>query len=101
MICEAEVLYGLALKGSSKLTRLYAEVLCDRLHTKPVDREVVEAFARAKASARKKGKLCSDFDFLIGATAEVHGLILATLNPAHFRFIEGLAVEDWSTDWTG
>ena len=97
VICEAEVLFGLELRRSEKLNRLYAEVLRDRLPLYPVDREVSLAFARAKASARKRGKVCSDFDFLIAATAQVHGLAVATLNAQHFRFIEDLEVEDWST----
>lgn len=96
VICEAEVQFGLDLKQSKGLFELYDEVLRDRLLMFPVDREVGRAFARAKSSARRRGRTCSDFDFLIGATAQVHGLIVATLNPAHFRFIEGLAVEDWS-----
>ena len=97
VICEAEVLYGIELKGSAKLNLLYQDVLHGRLQSKPVDREVVEAFALAKASAKKRGNVCSDFDFLIAATASVHGLILATLNAKHFRFVDGLVVEDWST----
>ena len=96
VICEAEVQFGIELRQSKRLTALYDEVLRDRLHLYPVDREVSRLFASAKAGARRRGRTCSDFDFLIGATAQVYGLIVATLNPAHFRFIEGLAVEDWS-----
>jgi len=33
---------------------------------------------------------------IIAATARSAGLVLATLNPHHFRGIEGLAVEDWT-----
>lgn len=96
VICQAEVLYGIELKQSSGLFSLYEVLLSDRLRLLDVDRAVSGAFARAKASARRRGQICSDFDFLIGATAQVHGLILATLNPTHFRFIEGPAIEDWS-----
>ena len=52
VICEAEVLYGIELKGSAKLNLLYQDVLHGRLQSKLVDREVVEAFALAKASAK-------------------------------------------------
>ena len=97
VICEAEVQFGIELRQSKRLSALYDEVLRDRLHLYPVDRDVSRAFALAKAVARRRGRTCSDFDFLIGATAQVHGLIVATLNPAHFRFIDGLPVEDWSS----
>ena len=35
-------------------------------------------------------------DRMIAATAIVHGIALATLNPRDFRDIPGLTIEDWS-----
>ena len=96
-LCDAELLFGLELRSSPKLFALYEAVLRDRLPSLPVDFTVSRTFARVKASARRRGKTCSDVDFLIGATALVHELTVATLNPKHFVFIEGLAVEDWSS----
>ena len=98
VVCEAELLYGLELKGSSKLTAHYESLLKDRLKSLPVDASVAIAFARLKSWAKRKGHSCSDFDFLIAATAKAHGLVLATVNYRHFQWIEGLAVEDWSQD---
>ncbi len=49
-----------------------------------------------KANQHALGRLVSDLDLLIGATATHHGLIVATLNTRHFAMIEGLHVEDWS-----
>ncbi|MBI5385065.1 MAG: type II toxin-antitoxin system VapC family toxin [Verrucomicrobia bacterium] len=97
VIGEAEILYGLALKQSPKLTALYEQLLKNRLHIFPVDSAVAETFSQMKAACRKKGLSPSDFDLLIAATAKAHGLILATLNVRHFNGIEGLAVEDWSS----
>ena len=97
-ICEAELLYGLELKGSAKLNAHYQHLLKDRLKLLPVDAEVALGFARLKAWAKRKGHSGSDFDFLIAATAKANGLILATLNHRHFQWIEGLAVEDWTQD---
>ena len=97
-ICEAELLYGLELKGSAKLNAHYNHLLKDRLRLLPVDAEVARVFARLKAWAKRKGHSCSDFDFLIAATAKANNLTLATLNIRHFQWIEGLAVEDWSQD---
>jgi predicted nucleic acid-binding protein len=95
-ICEAELLYGLALKQSSRLSSLYQQLLRNRLQLLPVDASVAASFSEIKAGCRKHGFSASDFDFLIAATAKANGLILATLNPRHFIGIEGLAVEDWS-----
>jgi hypothetical protein len=95
IICEAEVLYGLELKKSSRLQASYDQLLKNRLAVFPIDTAVAKAFAVIKAACRTKGITASDFDFLIAATAKVHGLILATLNARHFQGIEGLAVENW------
>lgn len=96
VICEAELLFGLKRKGSSRLDSLYRTTLEGRLALLPVDSSVARVFSELKAAGRKKGFAASDFDFLIAATAKAHGLALATLNFRHFQGIEGLAVEDWS-----
>ena len=95
-ICEAELLYGLALKQSPRLEAQYGHLLRNRLPVLAVDTQVAEVFSQIKAHCRKKGFAASDYDLLIAATAKAHGLILATLNLRHFNGIEGLAVEDWS-----
>jgi predicted nucleic acid-binding protein len=98
VICEAELLYGLRLRPSPKLEDLHERLLQNRLPVLGVDTVVAVAFSEIKVACRRKGFAASDFDFLIAATAKVHGLILATLNFRHFRGIEGLAIEDWSRD---
>ncbi len=96
VIGEAEMLYGLELKQSPKLTALYEQLLKNRLQVLAVDSSIAGTFSHIKAACRKKGFAASDFDFLVAATAKTHGLILATLNIRHFNGIEGLAVEDWT-----
>ena len=97
-VCEAELLYGLELKQSRRLSAQYEALLKNRLHLFPVDAAVAQSFSKIKAAAKRKGHACPDFDFLIAATAKVHNLILATVNYRHFAGIEGLAVEDWSKE---
>jgi predicted nucleic acid-binding protein len=96
VIGEAEVLYGLELKQSPKLTALYEQLLRSRLQVLAVDTSVAATFSQIKAVCRKKGFAASDFDLLIAATAKTNRLILATLNIRHLNGIEGLAVEDWA-----
>ncbi len=95
-ISEAELLYGLELKKSERLTALYHALLKDRLRTLGVDSGVARHFAFLKAWARVNGRVLSDFDLLIAATARTHGLTLATLNVRDFCNLPGVAVEDWS-----
>ncbi|MGA2555610.1 MAG: type II toxin-antitoxin system VapC family toxin [Verrucomicrobiota bacterium] len=95
-IAEAELLYGLELKKSEKLTALYEALLKDRLRTLGVDSGVARHFASLKAWAKVNGRALSDFDLLIAATARSHGLTVATLNVRDFSNLPGVAVEDWS-----
>jgi tRNA(fMet)-specific endonuclease VapC len=97
IICEAELLYGLELKQSSRLNSLHGQLLKDRITVCPVDGSVAKVFSALKADCRRKGLARADFDMLIAATAKAHGLVLATVNVRHFQRIEGLAVEDWSS----
>ena len=97
-IGEAELLYGIEWKQSVRLVAQYDHLLKNRLQVLSVDTAVARSFSQIKTTCRKKGFVASDFDFLIAATAKVHGLVLATLNFSHFNAIEGLAVEDWSRD---
>lgn len=95
VITEAEVRYGLALKGSAKLEAAYERILHGRLPVLPVDEAVGAAFATLKATQQKLGKRVPDLDLLIAATAQVHHLIVATLNVRHFELIAGIQLEDW------
>lgn len=97
-ICEAELLNGLESRNSAKLWTLYHSMLEHRLPVLPVDSEVAAEYARIASLLRRHGRTRSDFDLLIAATAKCRGLVLATCNAKHFAGIEGLAVEDWSTE---
>ncbi|MCY3021376.1 MAG: type II toxin-antitoxin system VapC family toxin [Planctomycetota bacterium] len=96
VLVEAEVQYGIHLKGSRKLAEAYRTLLRGRLPALPVDLEVADAYAGLKAQLHQRGRPVPDLDLLIAATAQVHGLVVATLNPRHFLGLEGVSVEDWS-----
>ena len=96
VLCQAEILYGIALKGSSRLQAAYEAVLKDRLTVFPVDEAESQTYGEMRATLEKAGKRVPDLDLLIAATAQTHGLIVATLNVLHFSLIPHLPVEDWS-----
>ena len=96
VLCQAEVLYGIALKGSSRLQAAYEAVLKDRLTVFPFDEAESQAYADMRATLEKAGKRVPDLDLLIAATAQTHDLIVATVNVRHFSLIPDLPVEDWS-----
>ena len=97
VLCEAEILYGLELKQSERLSALYNSLLKGRLRVLPIDSGVARHFAALKSGARRNGLSPSDFDLLIAATARAHNLTLATLNIRHFEGL-GINVENWSRE---
>ena len=95
-VCEAEVLFGIAKKGSTRLATAFSAKLRPRLTILPLDSACAAAYAELRAACERNGSPVTDLDLLIAATAKTNGLILATLNIRHFHVIPGLAVEDWS-----
>lgn len=96
VITHSELVYGLHVKQSHKLTEAFDSILRNRFPILPVTREIADDFGALKASQRKKGRGFTDLDLLIAATARVHHLILVTLNTKDFKPIEGMMLEDWS-----
>ncbi len=52
-------------------------------------------YARQKAVSRRMGRPVGEFDLLIGSTAIVHDLTLATRNTRHFADMSGIRLENW------
>lgn len=52
-------------------------------------------YARQKAAVRRMGKPVADFDLLIGATAIVNRLVLATRNTRDFENLDRIELENW------
>ena len=70
VLCQAEILYGIALKGSARLQAAYEAVLKDRLTVFPVDEAESQTYADMRAALEKAGKRVPDLDLLIAATAQ-------------------------------
>ncbi len=60
--------------------------------------EVAREAAQIAGELAAQGMRLDDADVLIGATARVLGIGVATGNVRHFRRIEGLVVEDWLSE---
>jgi tRNA(fMet)-specific endonuclease VapC len=95
-ICEAELLFGLEKKNSPRLWGEYDHYLKHKLVVLPLDRKVIELYARTKSDLLASGVTVGEFDLLIGTTALANKLTLATLNVKDFAKIPSLKVEDWS-----
>jgi tRNA(fMet)-specific endonuclease VapC len=61
----------------------------------PVTLDVARKFGEVRAGLLDKGQSAPEMDLLIGSTALVHGLTMATHNVADYANIPGLTVVDW------
>lgn len=60
----------------------------------PLNRAMLQRFARERGDLRRRGLLIGDFDLLIAATALHHKLTLVTRNVRHFERVPGLVLYD-------
>ncbi|HEX4495900.1 MAG TPA: PIN domain-containing protein [Thermoanaerobaculia bacterium] len=95
-ICVTELRYGAARhpQGGPLWARITSEVL-GGLRILPVAQAEAERAGDLLAELDLRGTPIGIEDVLIGATALVHGLVVATRNVRHFDRIEGLTVESW------
>ena len=56
----------------------------------------METFADLKVELKVKGKLISDLDLIIAATALSFNYILVTNNEKHFNRVPALQIENWA-----
>lgn len=96
LITRYEVLRGLHAKDAKRqITAFLAR--CRASVVYPVTEEVVDRAAVIYGSLWKRGKLISEGDLLIAATALLQDLIVVTGNEDHFQRVEGLRVANWRT----
>lgn len=96
-IAVAELEYGLFLKSSDRLWSAYQSILKGRLMVFDFDESAASVFGEVKSVQTQSGKTVDDFDLAIAAIAIGHDLTVATLNSRHFKLIDGLNWEDWSS----
>jgi tRNA(fMet)-specific endonuclease VapC len=58
----------------------------------PLNRQIMERFARIRGDLRRRGQIIGDTDVLIAATALHHHLTLVTRHRDHFQRILGLTL---------
>jgi len=99
VVSQGELLAGVewaqGLRRKRRLLELYEQVVAMATAILPVTPQVAERYAQIYAQLRQKGRLIQTNDIWIAASALAYDMILVSAD-AHFRFIDGLTVEDWS-----
>lgn len=94
IITAAELRYGCAKKGSSKLLA-QVEAILEGLEIIPLEVPADTEYGGLRAELEAEGKTIGPNDLLIGAHALTIGATLVTANEGEFRRIRGLEVENW------
>ena len=95
-ICVMELRFGAARHrdGKALWERIRAELL-SQVTVLSVGEPEATLAGEILAALERRGQPIGTEDVIIGATALVHGLTVATRNVAHLARIDGLAVENW------
>lgn len=99
-ICEAEILYGLALLPAGKRQAALASAAIHVFgglggRILPFDTVAAKAFADVCAARRRSGHPIAEADAQIAAIARIHGASVATRDTGDFRDCGIAAVSPW------
>ena len=99
VVAQAELLAGVELtvagRRKEELRRLYEHAVAESAEVLPADSRVAEQFASIFARLHRAGRRIETNDIWVAAIALAHECIVVT-NDAHFRYIEGFTIEDWT-----
>ena len=101
VIAIAELRRGIELLAAGRrrqrLEKWLSEDLADRFHGRilSIDVFVADAWGRITARAARAGRTVGSMDALVAATAEVHGLALATRNTKDFDHLGVSLFNPW------
>ena len=97
IIVAAELRYGAAKKGSSRLSAQLEKIL-DALDVVPFDAPADSFYGGLRARLEKVGQIIGANDLLIAAQALALGCIVVTDDEREFSRVEGLQLENWLRD---
>ena len=96
----AELMFGAEksanLTGNLKIVENFAA----RLPVLPFDEKAAAHYGQIRASLEKIGTPIGPYDLMIAGHARCEGLVLVTNNRKEFGRVDGLRVEDWSSERT-
>ena len=94
IIVEAELRYGSAKSGSTRLLKAVEDILGE-LPVLPFEGPADTEYGGIRAELEAAGRLIGSNDLLIAAHAKASGATIVTANSSEFKRINGLKVENW------
>ena len=96
-ITIAELKYGIAKSTHKEKNQKALDTFQAKIDVLPIF-PVLDIYAEEKARLKTKGRMLDDFDLLIGTTAIFNNLTLVTKNVSDFDRLDGIVIEDWTTE---
>lgn len=96
VVSEAELLYGVKAKGSSRALAAMVADFLRRLTVLDWSRAAAQHYADIRAKLESAGTPIGNMDLLIAAHARSASAVLVTNNQKHFLRVPGLKVENWA-----
>lgn len=93
-ITLAELIFGAENSSNPKKNIILIDNFIEQVKVLPIF-NAINIYAKEKVRLRKDGKMISDFDLLIGATAISNNLIMVTENFEEFKRINKIEIENW------
>ena len=93
----AELKYGVENSVQKEKNRKNTGAFISKFNILPIF-PVLDIYAKEKARLKAKGRMLDDFDLLIGKTAIFNNMTLVTKNVSDFDRIDGIVIEDWTTE---
>jgi tRNA(fMet)-specific endonuclease VapC len=97
IIVAAELRYGAAKKGSSRLSR-QLEMILGALEVLPLEAPADSFYGGLRARLERAGRVIGGNDLLIAAQALALGCVMVTDNEQEFCRVDGLRIENWLRD---
>jgi tRNA(fMet)-specific endonuclease VapC len=94
IVVAAELRYGCAKSGSSRLLKLVEDLLGE-INVLPFDAAADVEYGAIRAELEAAGRPIGSNDLLIAAHACTAGATIVTANADEFRRVRGLKVENW------
>ena len=93
-ITLAELVFGVENSNNSKKNQEIIDQFVTQVTVLPIF-DSIGLYGKEKVRLRKRGKMISDFDLLIGCTAIEKDLIMVTENVREFERISNIQIENW------
>jgi tRNA(fMet)-specific endonuclease VapC len=95
-ITVAELKFGVANSKAKKKNGAVLDNFMSGIQVLPIF-PALDIYAEEKARLRKSGNIIDDFDLLIGTTAIAFDLVMVTNNTSHFKRLNKLDLQDWTS----